>query len=232
MNHKIVRYLDTTTNVSGYGIVEGSQIAALERQPWVSMNTTGETLDSDKVVLLAPVEPSKIVCIGLNYQAHVAASQSADDAPERPLIFLKPSSSIIGPGNEIIHPSVSERVDYDAELGVFIGKTAKDVSVEQAEELVTLARENGKVLMVDHTFIYSPSVRKMKEIVDSGQLGDLLFVDSVRINLGLFQRDGDGAVHSDPGTIVSLGALGGQGRAVGRIADAPPGSRASNAAAG
>ena len=134
MNHKIVRYLDTTTNVSGYGIVEGSQIAALERQPWVSMNTTGETLDSDKVVLLAPVEPSKIVCIGLNYQAHVAASQSADDAPERPLIFLKPSSSIIGPGNEIIHPSVSERVDYEAELGVVIGKTAKDVSVEKADE--------------------------------------------------------------------------------------------------
>jgi len=62
-------------------------------------------------------------------------------------------------------------------------------SVEQAEELVELAERRGKVLMVDHTFVFSPAVRKMKEIVDSGQLGDILFIDSVRINLGLFQHD-------------------------------------------
>ncbi len=62
-------------------------------------------------------------------------------------------------------------------------------TVEQAEELVELAARKGLVLMVDHTFLYSPPVRKMKEIVDSGSLGRLLFVDSVRINLGLFQRD-------------------------------------------
>jgi predicted dehydrogenase len=62
-------------------------------------------------------------------------------------------------------------------------------SVEEAEELVELARRTGLVLMVDHTFIYNPAVRKMKEVVDSGQLGELLFIDSVRINLGLFQRD-------------------------------------------
>lgn len=62
-------------------------------------------------------------------------------------------------------------------------------TVEQAEELVNLADRNGKVLMVDHTFVYNPAVRKMKEIVDSGQLGELLFVDSIRINLGIFQPD-------------------------------------------
>ena len=62
-------------------------------------------------------------------------------------------------------------------------------TVEQAEELVDLAERNGKVLMVDHTFVYNPAVRKMKEIVDSGQLGELLFVDSIRINLGIFQHD-------------------------------------------
>lgn len=62
-------------------------------------------------------------------------------------------------------------------------------AVEQAEELVELAERCGQTLMVDHTFIYNPAVRKMKEIVDTGQLGDLLFVDSIRINLGLFQRD-------------------------------------------
>lgn len=62
-------------------------------------------------------------------------------------------------------------------------------SVAEAEELVALAAGRRRILMVDHIFVYSPAVRKMKELVDSGQLGQLLFVDSVRINLGLFQRD-------------------------------------------
>jgi predicted dehydrogenase len=59
----------------------------------------------------------------------------------------------------------------------------------QAEELITLAKKHGCTLMVDHTFVYTGAVRKMKEIVASGELGDLLYFDSVRINLGLFQRD-------------------------------------------
>ena len=62
-------------------------------------------------------------------------------------------------------------------------------SVAQAEELVDLARSKGLVLMVDHVFLYTAAVRKIKEIVDSGELGELLFLDSVRINLGLFQHD-------------------------------------------
>ena len=62
-------------------------------------------------------------------------------------------------------------------------------SVHEAEELVRTAKELGRVLMVDHTFIYSGPVRKIKQIVDSGDIGDLYFVDSVRINLGLFQHD-------------------------------------------
>jgi len=61
--------------------------------------------------------------------------------------------------------------------------------VDQAEELVALAKQKGLVLMVDHVFIYSPPVLKIKEIVDSGKLGKLFFIDSVRINLGLFQHD-------------------------------------------
>jgi len=62
-------------------------------------------------------------------------------------------------------------------------------TVSEAEELIELAEQNGLTLMVDHTFIYTGAVRKMKELVVSGQLGDLLYLDSVRINLGLFQRD-------------------------------------------
>src|SRR5436305_3669695 len=62
-------------------------------------------------------------------------------------------------------------------------------TVREAEELIALAETNGRTLMVDHTFIYTGAVRKMKELVSRGELGDLLYFDSVRINLGLFQRD-------------------------------------------
>jgi len=62
-------------------------------------------------------------------------------------------------------------------------------TVREAEELIDLAERNARTLMVDHTFVYTGAVRKMKEIVESGELGELLYFDSVRINLGLFQRD-------------------------------------------
>jgi predicted dehydrogenase len=62
-------------------------------------------------------------------------------------------------------------------------------NAREAEELIELAEQNRRTLMVDHTFVYTGAVRKMKEIVSSGELGDLLYFDSVRINLGLFQRD-------------------------------------------
>ncbi|MDZ4814895.1 MAG: Gfo/Idh/MocA family oxidoreductase [Verrucomicrobiota bacterium] len=63
------------------------------------------------------------------------------------------------------------------------------MQVNQAEELVEVAQKNGLTLMVDHVFVFSPPVEKMKEIIDAGQLGRLYFIDSVRINLGLFQND-------------------------------------------
>lgn len=62
-------------------------------------------------------------------------------------------------------------------------------NVSEARELVALAAEQQRVLMVDHVFVFSPPVRKMKDLLDAGELGDLLFVDSVRVNLGKFQRD-------------------------------------------
>src|SRR5207247_8477624 len=62
-------------------------------------------------------------------------------------------------------------------------------TAREAEELIELAERHGRTLMVDHTFVYNGAVRKMKEIVSSGELGDLLYFDSIRINLGLFQRD-------------------------------------------
>src|SRR6266571_6282738 len=75
--------------------------------------------------LLAPVQPSKIVCIGRNYREH--AAELGHDVPTEPLIFLKPPSAILDPGQRIIRPSISSRVDHEAELGVVIGKRCRSL---------------------------------------------------------------------------------------------------------
>jgi 2-keto-4-pentenoate hydratase/2-oxohepta-3-ene-1,7-dioic acid hydratase in catechol pathway len=91
---------------------------------------TGEEVPLDDVRLLAPVLPSKVVCLGKNYAAHAAEFDS--DVPDEPLLFLKPSTSVIGPGDTIPLPSISRRVDYEGELAVVIGRLARSVRAEEA----------------------------------------------------------------------------------------------------
>jgi 2-keto-4-pentenoate hydratase/2-oxohepta-3-ene-1,7-dioic acid hydratase in catechol pathway len=91
---------------------------------------TGEEVPLDDVRLLAPILPSKAVCVGKNYAAHAAEFDS--DVPEEPLLFLKPSTAIIGPGDTIPLPSISRRVDYEGELAVVIGRLARSVRAEEA----------------------------------------------------------------------------------------------------
>ncbi|MCB2201848.1 fumarylacetoacetate hydrolase family protein [bacterium] len=131
MSSRIVRFQQAST-APAYGRLDNDGIYVYSGPPWLGGEKTGEQVDVDTVKILAPVEPSKIVCIGLNYHAHVKASYSADEAPERPLIFLKPPSSIVATHDKIVHPAVSQRVDYEAELGVVIGKRARDVSEDEA----------------------------------------------------------------------------------------------------
>ncbi len=83
----------------------------------------------EQATLLAPVEPTKIVCIGRNYREH--AAEFGHDVPTEPLIFLKPPSSIIAPGEKIIRPKISKRVDHEAELGVVIGKKCRDLKLDE-----------------------------------------------------------------------------------------------------
>ncbi|HEY3264517.1 MAG TPA: fumarylacetoacetate hydrolase family protein [Actinomycetota bacterium] len=91
---------------------------------------TGEEVPLDDVRLLAPILPSKAVCVGKNYAAHAAEFDS--DVPEEPLLFLKPSTSVIGPGDTSPLPSISRRVDYEGELAVVIGRLARSVRAEEA----------------------------------------------------------------------------------------------------
>jgi len=86
------------------------------------------------IKLLPPVSPSKIVCVGRNYAAH--AKELGNDIPTEPLIFMKPPSSLIASGDAIVYPSISQRVDFEGEIGVVIGRRARNVKAAQAFDYV------------------------------------------------------------------------------------------------
>jgi 2-keto-4-pentenoate hydratase/2-oxohepta-3-ene-1,7-dioic acid hydratase in catechol pathway len=90
----------------------------------------GPEIASEGLQLLAPVAPSKIVCVGLNYKDHAAEQHKA--LPTEPLLFIKPSTSVIGPGAPVQVPLWAGRIDYEAELGVVIGRRARNVPMNRA----------------------------------------------------------------------------------------------------
>ncbi len=115
-----------------FGIVDDTDLVVLQGDPlFAGYETTGARVPIADAVLLAPVIPrSKIVCVGKNYHDH--AAEMGGEAPEEPLLFLKPNTSVIGPGDAIIRPALSEQTDYEGELAVVIGRVAKNVSAADA----------------------------------------------------------------------------------------------------
>jgi 2-keto-4-pentenoate hydratase/2-oxohepta-3-ene-1,7-dioic acid hydratase in catechol pathway len=119
---------------SGYAVLDGEKLFPLWENPFSGITETGETQILDEVTLLAPCEPTKIVALGLNYRDH--AAEFGHPVPDEPLIFLKPSTAVIGPEADIIYPQMSRRVDYEAELAVIMGKTAHRVEEDKALDYV------------------------------------------------------------------------------------------------
>ncbi len=118
----------------GYGVLKEEKVFPIWENPFTGIIETGETLTLGELTLLAPCEPSKIIALGLNYHDH--AAEFGRQAPEEPLIFMKPSTAVIGPGADIVYPRMSRRVDYEAELAVVMGKTARRVSEANALDYV------------------------------------------------------------------------------------------------
>jgi len=119
----------------GWGrIVSDEEIQKVKGDPFGGLEVEGVMLPFSDIELLPPSIPSKIVAIGLNYRDH--AEEVKLKLPEEPLIFLKPSTAVVGPNNAIVIPPMSKRVDYEGELGVIIGKKAKNVEVAQAWEYI------------------------------------------------------------------------------------------------
>ena len=94
----------------------------------------GETYDAETVEFLAPCEPSKIVCVGLNYADH--ADERDSELPDRPLLFLKAPNAVAAHGETVTLPSGKERIDHEAEFAVVMGERAKDVAADEATEYV------------------------------------------------------------------------------------------------
>lgn len=132
---KILRY--SAEGEARWGVVEGEEVLDAV-DPFESGGRAAATGHVGKLAdtrLLAPVEPSKIVAIGLNYRAH--AAEFDKELPDEPMIFLKPSTAVIGPGDDIVYPShMTRRVDYEGELAVVIGRRAKDVPTGDAARFI------------------------------------------------------------------------------------------------
>ncbi len=130
-----------------YGVVTGevdelgipsddSVIVALAGDPlYVGVQLTDKELPLSEVRLLAPVLPrSKVVGIGRNYAAH--AAEMGNEVPEEPLMFLKPNTSVVGPGDPVFYPRQSSNVHYEGELAVVIGRICRDVAPERVADVV------------------------------------------------------------------------------------------------
>ncbi|MDR3121012.1 MAG: fumarylacetoacetate hydrolase family protein [Clostridiales bacterium] len=126
---KLVRY--EKNGITSYGALFGQTVRRVAGDIFGKFDVTDEACALDSVRLLAPVSPPNILAIGLNYGRH--AGESGMKPPERPLIFLKATSSIAAHGDAILLPEAApDEVDYEAELTCVIGKTAKNVSEEDA----------------------------------------------------------------------------------------------------
>jgi 2-keto-4-pentenoate hydratase/2-oxohepta-3-ene-1,7-dioic acid hydratase in catechol pathway len=116
------------------GVLENDFVRPLRGTFFEDPVPTGEDVPLREVRLLAPVIPSKIVAVGKNYLEH--AQEMGGDVPEEPIIFLKPSTSVIGPDDPIPYPSISERVDHEGELAIVIGRLARYVRAEAAGQVI------------------------------------------------------------------------------------------------
>ncbi|MCM3332357.1 fumarylacetoacetate hydrolase family protein [Kocuria palustris] len=131
----------TVENEIHYGVVQGEGedqvVVPIAGDPFYNgiQPIEGASWKAQDVRLLAPVIPrSKIVCVGRNYADH--AAEMGNELPTSPMLFFKPNTSVVGPGDPVTLPSWTERVSYEAELAVVIGRICKDVPAEKADEVI------------------------------------------------------------------------------------------------
>jgi 2-keto-4-pentenoate hydratase/2-oxohepta-3-ene-1,7-dioic acid hydratase in catechol pathway len=130
---QIVRYAKGNEEPK-YGWIFEEKIGAIEGSPFGEYRRLEALTPLDSVRLLAPVQPGKIICVGRNYVEHAREHQA--EVPDIPLLFLKPPSAVIGPGESILLPPQSQQVEHEAELVVVIGKTCRWVGPDEALQYI------------------------------------------------------------------------------------------------
>lgn len=120
---RICRFIRNGTNT--FGVIEGSRVFECD----ADLRPSGEEFDLSSIKLTVPVSPTKIVCVGRNYADH--AKELGNEVPAEPLLFLKAPSAIIGNGDPVIIPNLSERVEHEGELAVVIRETCKDLKDDE-----------------------------------------------------------------------------------------------------
>jgi 2-keto-4-pentenoate hydratase/2-oxohepta-3-ene-1,7-dioic acid hydratase in catechol pathway len=129
---RIVRY--SRQGDVGFGILEGDTVAAISPHPFGDFQYSGERYPTEELRLLAPVLPSKVVAVGRNYAEH--ARELGNEVPPAPVLFLKPSTSVVGPGDPIVRPEGVGRVDHEGELAVVVGKLVRRLDPGDAIQAV------------------------------------------------------------------------------------------------
>ena len=145
---RIVRFLEMAGESadswlpSNWGMLVDALIYPLSQAPYLDVlddgafapEVVGMPIPVSAVRLLAPVTPSKILCVGRNYAEH--AAELGNEVPTEPMIFYKPPSSVIGPDQAVVYPAISERVDHEGELAVIIGRRCRNAREEEAESVI------------------------------------------------------------------------------------------------
>lgn len=117
-----------------FAVVTGDRVDFIDTHPFGDIRLTGESHPLESVRLLAPILPSKVVAVGRNYAAH--AAEMGGQVPAEPMIFLKPSTSVIGTGVPIVLPASSSHVELEAELAVVIGRMCRHVPRDRVDDVV------------------------------------------------------------------------------------------------
>ena len=130
---KILRYLHK--GLARYGILEGDLVMVCVGDPFEGLTKLNKTLSLDSVKLLSPVAPPNIICVGLNYKRH--ADEGKQPYPDSPWLFMKPTTTVCGLGDPIVLPLHNpDRIDYEIELAIVIGKQAKNVPEDKVLDYV------------------------------------------------------------------------------------------------
>jgi 2-keto-4-pentenoate hydratase/2-oxohepta-3-ene-1,7-dioic acid hydratase in catechol pathway len=143
---RVVRFVDAIAGVpdewqrAQWGVLIDDAVCPVVQPPHICFSSgegiqlSGPPLPLDRVRLLAPVAPTKVVCVGRNYAEH--AAEFGNEAPPEPLLFLKPPTTIVGPGASVVYPDISERVDHEGELAVIIGRRCRYVNEADAAGVI------------------------------------------------------------------------------------------------